>query len=396
MNKKTLEDIQVKGKRVLVRADFNVPVENGKITDNLRIKAALGTINYLMDHGAKVILMSHLGRPDKKYDPAFSLKPVAEELTRLLGKEVKLAEDKNVAGENARRLINEMKAGDAVLLENVRFVAGETKNDPEFSKQLASLGDVYVNDAFGTAHRAHSSTAGIADYLPSAVGFLIEKELSVMGGALETPKRPFTAILGGSKVSDKIAVIKNLMTRADSVIIGGAMAYTFLKQMGINTGASKTEDDKLALAGEILDTANQLGKKLLLPIDHVISDKFGEDGDIKITDGREIPAGYMGLDIGPKTVKLYTDEIKSARTVIWNGPMGVFEMKRFEKGTKMLARALAENTSATTIVGGGDSAAAVKKFGLEDKMTHVSTGGGASLEFLEGRQLPGITAIDDK
>ena len=396
MNKKTLEDIQVKGKRVLVRADFNVPVENGKITDNLRIKAALGTINYLMDHGAKVILMSHLGRPDKKYDPAFSLKPVAEELTRLLGKEVKLAEDKNVAGENARRLINEMKAGDAVLLENVRFVAGETKNDPEFSKQLASLGDVYVNDAFGTAHRAHSSTAGIADYLPSAVGFLIEKELSVMGGALETPKRPFTAILGGSKVSDKIAVIKNLMTRADSVIIGGAMAYTFLKQMGINTGASKTEDDKLALAGEILDTANQLGKKLLLPIDHVISDKFGEDGDIKITDGREIPAGYMGLDIGPKTVKLYTDEIKSARTVIWNGPMGVFEMKRFEKGTKMLASALAENTSATTIVGGGDSAAAVKKFGLEDKMTHVSTGGGASLEFLEGRQLPGITAIDDK
>ncbi|WP_352407689.1 phosphoglycerate kinase [Acetoanaerobium noterae] len=395
LNKKAVNDIDVKGKRVIVRCDFNVPMKNGEITDDRRIKGALETINYLTENKAKVILMSHLGRPDKKYEPEFSLAPVAKRLSELTGKEVKLAQDEAVVGENAKSLTASMNEGDIVLLENVRFVKGETKNDLDFAKELASLADVFVNDAFGTAHRAHSSTAGIASYLPSAMGFLIEKEVSIMGKALEAPERPFVAILGGAKVSDKISVIENMMDKVDTLIIGGAMAYTFKKALNVPVGSSRVEDDKVELAKDLLEKAKQKGIKLLLPIDHMVAKEFNETSESFATDAEEIPEGFMGLDIGPKTIKLFEDEIKQAKTVIWNGPMGVFEMPKFAVGTKSLAEIIA-NTDAVSIIGGGDSAAAVEQLGFADKMTHISTGGGASLEFLEGKILPGIDVLESK
>lgn len=395
MAKKSVKDIDVKGKKVIVRCDFNVPMKDGKITDDIRIVSALPTIKYLLDNNAKVILMSHLGRPDKTYDAKYSLKPVAQRLSELLNIEVKLAEDENVVGENARNLTSNMKEKDVVLLENVRFVAGETKNDANFAKELSSLADIFVNDAFGTAHRAHSSTAGIADYIPAVMGFLIEKEVSIMGKALENPERPFVAILGGAKVSDKISVIENLISKVDTLIIGGAMAYTFLKVQGKNIGTSKVEEDKLDLAKSLIEKAEKAGVKLLLPIDNVIANEFSNDAEASNTDDQNIPDGYMGLDIGQKTVELYCNEIAKAKTVIWNGPMGVFEMPKFAKGTEALANAISK-TNAVSIIGGGDSAAAVEQLGFADKMTHISTGGGASLEFLEGKILPGIDVLQNK
>ena len=395
MAKKSVKDIDVSGKKVIVRCDFNVPMKDGKITDDIRIVSALPTIKYLIEHNAKVILMSHLGRPDKCYDPKYSLKPVAVRLSELLGQEVKLAEDENVVGENAKKLTLEMKEKDVVLLENVRFVAGETKNDANFAKELASLADIFVNDAFGTAHRAHSSTAGIADYIPAVMGFLIEKEVSIMGKALENPQRPFVAILGGAKVSDKISVIENLINKVDTLVIGGAMAYTFLKSQGKNVGTSRVEEDKLDLAKDLLAKAEKAGIKLLLPIDHVVAKEFSNDAEAKNTDDENIPDGFMGLDIGEKTVKMYCAVIADAKTAIWNGPMGVFEMEKFAVGTKALAEALSK-TDAISIIGGGDSAAAVEQLGFADKMTHISTGGGASLEFLEGKILPGIDCLQNK
>ena len=395
MAKKSVKDIDVSGKKVIVRCDFNVPMKDGKITDDIRIVSALPTIKYLIDNNAKVILMSHLGRPDKCYDPKYSLKPVAVRLSELLGQEVKLAEDENVVGENAKKLTSEMKEKDVVLLENVRFVAGETKNDANFAKELASLADIFVNDAFGTAHRAHSSTAGVADYIPAVMGFLIEKEVSIMGKALENPQRPFVAILGGAKVSDKISVIENLINKVDTLVIGGAMAYTFLKSQGKNVGTSRVEEDKLDLAKDLLAKAEKAGIKLLLPIDHVVAKEFSNDAEAKNTDDENIPDGFMGLDIGEKTVKMYCDVIADAKTAIWNGPMGVFEMEKFAVGTKALAEALSK-TDAISIIGGGDSAAAVEQLGFADKMTHISTGGGASLEFLEGKILPGIDCLQNK
>ncbi len=394
MAKKTVKDIDVKGKKVIVRCDFNVPMKDGKITDDIRIVSALPTIKYLLDNNAKVILMSHLGRPDKCYDAKYSLKPVATRLSELLKQDVKLAEDENVVGENAKRLVSDMKEKDVVMLENVRFVAGETKNDPTFAKELSSLADIFVNDAFGTAHRAHSSTAGIADYIPAVMGFLIEKEVSIMGKALENPERPFVAILGGSKVSDKISVIENLITKVDTLVIGGAMAYTFLKSQGKAIGTSRVEEDKLELAKTLIEKADKAGVKLLLPVDHVVAKEFDANADSHNTIDENIEDGFMGLDIGEKTVKLYCDVIANSKTAIWNGPMGVFEMPKFAIGTKALAQALSE-TDAVSIIGGGDSAAAVEQLGFADKMTHISTGGGASLEFLEGKVLPGIDVLQE-
>jgi phosphoglycerate kinase len=395
MNKKTVRDIDVKGKKVIVRCDFNVPQDKeGNITDDRRIKGALPTINYLLENNAKVILMSHLGRPKEGYEAKYSLKPVAERLSQLLGKAVKLADDKEVVGENAVKLTSEMKEGDVVLLENVRFIKTETKNDMDFAKKLASLADIFVNDAFGTAHRANSSTAGIAEYLPAVAGFLIEKETSIMGKALENPDRPFVAILGGAKVSDKIGVINNLLEKVDRLVIGGGMAYTFMKAQGLNIGNSLLEADKVDYAKEMLDKANAKGVKIYLPVDHVIAKEFKADAEATVVDG-EIPEGFMGLDIGPKSVKLFDSAVSDAKTVIWNGPMGVFEMPAFAKGTKEVAEALSK-VNGNTIIGGGDSAAAVEQLGYADKMTHISTGGGASLEFLEGLELPGIAALNNK
>lgn len=395
LNKKSVQDLDVAGKKVIVRCDFNVPMKDGKITDDRRIVSALDTIKYLLQQNARVILMSHLGRPDKKYDPTFTLKPVAERLSELLGKKVELAEDETVVGENARRLTKDMKDGDVVLLENVRFVKGETKNDPDFAKELASLADLYVNDAFGTAHRAHSSTAGIADYLPSAMGFLIEKEVCVMGRALEAPDRPFVAILGGAKVSDKISVIENLLDKVDSLIIGGAMAFTFEKALGRNTGSSKVEEDKVEVAKQLLDKAQEKKVNILLPPDYHATTEFSEEAPSMMTKDSNVPDGYMGLDIGEKTVAEFEKVLKNAKTVVWNGPMGVFEMDKYAKGTKAVAEILSK-LDAVTIVGGGDSAAAVEKLGYANSITHISTGGGASLEFLEGKVLPGIDAIDNR
>lgn len=397
MNKKTIEDISVTGKKVLVRCDFNVPQDSdGNITDDRRIRGALPTIKYLMEKGAKVILMSHLGRPKGVgYEEKYSLKPVAERLSSLLGKEVKFAEDGEVVGENAKKLSAELKDGEVLLLENVRFVKGETKNDKVFAEKLASLGEIFVNDAFGTAHRAHSSTAGIADYLPAVAGYLIEKEISVMGKALENPDRPFVAILGGAKVSDKIGVINNLLEKVDKLIIGGGMAYTFMKAQGMEVGKSLLEADKIDYAKEMIEKAKAKGVKLLLPIDTVVAKEFKADAEHYAAEAGEIPADYMGLDIGPKTIDLFTSELKDAKTVIWNGPMGVFEMPAFAVGTKAIAEALSK-IDGTTIIGGGDSAAAVEQLGFADKMTHISTGGGASLEFLEGLELPGIAALNNK
>lgn len=395
MNKKTVKDIDVNGKKVLVRCDFNVPIdsETGKITDNRRIRAALPTIQYLLDHNAKVILCSHLGRPKGEFNLKYSLKPVAEELSKLLNKDVKLAKD--VIGESAKELTSNMKEGDIVLLENVRFHKEEEQNDPEYSKALASMAEIYVNDAFGTAHRAHSSTTGVADYLPAVSGFLIEKELEFLGGALENPKHPFVAILGGAKVSDKIGVIENLLDKVDTLIIGGGMAYTFYKAQGHHIGTSICEEDKLDLAKSILEKAQEKGVKLLLPVDNHVSSEYSNNGEDKIVDSTEIPDGFMGLDIGPKTIEKFEEAVKDAKTVVWNGPLGVCEFDKFATGTKAVATMLSK-LDAITIIGGGDSAAAIEKLGLADKMTHISTGGGASLEFLEGKTLPGIACLQDK
>ena len=395
MNKKTIRDIEVAGKKVLVRCDFNVPLdsETGKITDNRRIRAALPTINYLLDNNAKVILCSHLGRPKGEVNPKYSLKPVAEELSKLLNKKVTLAKD--VIGEDAEKLTSNMENGDIILLENVRFHKEEEKNDPEFAKKLASFAEIYVNDAFGTAHRAHASTAGVADYLPAVSGFLIEKELEFLGSSLDNPERPFVAILGGAKVSDKIGVIENLLEKVDTLLIGGGMAYTFYKAQGHGIGTSICEEDKLDLAKEILEKAKQKGVNLLLPVDNHVSSEYSNDGESKFVESTEIPEGFMGLDIGPKTIENFKNVIKTAKTILWNGPLGVSEFDKFAEGTNQIAKALAES-KAVTIIGGGDSAAAIEKMGLADKMTHISTGGGASLEFLEGKVLPGIACLDDK
>lgn len=394
MNKKTVKDIDVNGKKVLVRCDFNVPIdETGKITDNRRIRGAIPTIQHLLDNNAKVILCSHLGRPKGEFNMKYSLKPVAEELSKLLNKEVKLASD--VIGENAKELTSNIKEGEVVLLENVRFHAEEEKNAPEFSKALANMAEIYVNDAFGTAHRAHSSTTGVADYLPAVSGFLIEKELEFLGGALENPAHPFVAILGGAKVSDKIGVIENLIDKVDTLIIGGGMAYTFYKAQGHSIGISLCEEDKLDLATNLLEKAKSKGVKLLLPVDNHVCSEYSNDGDEMMVPSTEIPDGYMGLDIGPKTIELFKEAVKDAKTVVWNGPLGVCEFEKFAVGTKAVASILAE-TEATTIIGGGDSAAAIEQMGLADKMTHISTGGGASLEFLEGKVLPGIACLNEK
>jgi len=394
MNKKSIQEINVDGKKVLVRVDFNVPLdENGTITDDRRIREALPTIRYLREHNAKVILMSHLGRPKGKFNMKYSLKPVAEKLSQKLGAEVRLAGD--VIGDAVQAMAESLKEGDVMLLENVRFYEEEEKNDKEFSKKLAALGDIYINDAFGTAHRAHATTAGIAEYLPSAVGFLIKKELDIMGKALTAPERPFVAILGGAKVSDKIGVIENLMDKVDTLLIGGGMAYTFFGAMGYEIGKSIFEADKAELAGELLKKAETKGVKLLLPVDTVVASEFSNDAPKKTVPVAMIPKDMMGMDIGEDTRKIFSEIVKNARTVLWNGPMGVFEMPNFAKGTFELAKAMAECTG-TTIIGGGDSAAAVEQLGFADKMTHISTGGGASLEFIEGKVLPGIEAIENK
>ena len=394
LNKKTIEDIEVAGKKVLVRCDFNVPLdENKNITDENRLIGALPTIKYLIDHKAKVILCSHLGRPKGEFNPKFSLAPVAKRLSELLGQEVKMADD--VIGDSAKALASSLKDGEVMLLENVRFHKEEEKNDPEFAKALASLAEVYVNDAFGTAHRAHASTAGVADYLPAVCGYLIKKEIEIMGKALSNPERPFVAILGGAKVSDKIGVIENLLDKVDYLIIGGGMAYTFLKAKGYEIGTSICEDEKIELATNIMEKAQQKGVELLLPVETVVAKEFSADSEPVVVPSDKIPADMMGMDIGPKTIELFSEVVKMAKTVIWNGPMGVFEFPKFAVGTKAIAKALAE-TDAVTIIGGGDSAAAVAQLGFADKMTHISTGGGASLEYLEGIELPGIAALNDK
>nr|WP_278308964.1 phosphoglycerate kinase [Lutispora thermophila] len=394
LNKRTVEDLEVEGKKVLVRVDFNVPMDKeGNITDDRRIREALPTITYLRDKGAKVILMSHLGRPKGKVDPQYSLKPVAKRLSELLMQQVIMSQD--VVGEDALKKSESLKDGDVMLIENVRFHGEEEKNAPEFAKKLSSLGELYVNDAFGTAHRAHASTAGVADYLPSAVGFLIKKELDVMGKALSNPERPFVAILGGAKVSDKIGVIENLIDKVDALLIGGGMAFNFLKAMGKETGKSILEEDKVELASELLKKAESKGVKLLLPVDIVVAKEFKVDAEHMTVDAGEIPEDYMGLDIGENTRRIYSEIVENAKTVVWNGPMGVFEMPAFSKGTYAIAEAMSK-VNGTTIIGGGDSAAAVEQLGFGDKMTHISTGGGASLEFLEGKTLPGIAVINDK
>ena len=393
--KKTVKDIDVKNKKVIVRCDFNVPMKDGKITDDIRITAAMPTVEYLLENGAAVILMSHLGRPKGQSNHDFTLAPVAARISELLGKEVKFIASDTVVDENVQAAAKSLKGGEVMLLENVRYRAEEEKNGEVFTKELAGLADVFVNDAFGTAHRAHCSTTGIADYLPAVSGFLIEKELRFLGDALDNPKRPLVAILGGSKVSDKIGVIENLIEKADTIIIGGGMAYTFLKANGMDIGTSICEEDKLDLAKQLQEKALAKNVMFMLPVDSKLGDKFAEDCNTQFADSAMMPGGWMGMDIGPNTIKLYTEAIKGAGTVVWNGPMGVFEFDAFKDGTEAVARALAQ-CSGTTIVGGGDSAAAIKKFGLSDKITHVSTGGGASLEFLEGKVLPGVACLADK
>jgi len=395
INKKTVDDINVKGKRVLVRCDFNVPLQDGKITDEVRIVEALPTIKKLINDGGKVILCSHLGKP-KGPDPKFTLAPVAERLSQLLGKEVVFANDDNVVGEKARAAIAAMKEGDVVLLENTRFRPEETKNGEAFSKDLASICDVFVNDAFGTAHRAHCSNVGVTQFVETAVvGYLMQKEIQFLGNAVNNPERPFVAILGGSKVSSKISVIENLLDKVDTLIIGGGMAYTFMKAMGEEVGDSLLEPDYIDFAKQMIEKAEKKGVKLLIPVDTVVADSFSNDANFKTVGRGGIEPGWQGLDIGEETCKLYVEALKGAKTVVWNGPMGVFEMPNFAAGTLAIAKALAE-LDATTIIGGGDSVAAVNQLGFGDKMTHISTGGGASLEFLEGKELPGIAAANDK
>ena len=394
-NKKTVKDIDVSGKKVLLRCDFNVPQDKttGAITDDKRIRAALPTIQYLLDQGAAVIACSHLGKPKGEVKPELSLKPVSVRLSELLGKPVIMAGD--VVGPDAKAKAAALKPGEIMLLENTRFEPGETKNDPELAKEMASMAEIYVSDAFGAVHRAHASTAGVAAYLPAVSGFLIQKELEVMGGALANPKRPLVAILGGSKVSSKIGVINNLLNIADTIIIGGGMSYTFAKAQGAKVGKSLLEEDWIQYAGEMVEKAKEKGVKLLLPVDGLAATEFSANAEAHLVDGVDIPDDMMGMDIGPKTIQLYSDAVKDAGTVIWNGPMGVFEFPAFAEGTRAVAKALAE-TDAITIVGGGDSAAAVAQLGYADKMTHISTGGGASLEFLEGKELPGVTCLLDK
>ena len=394
MNKKTIKDIDLKGKKVFVRCDFNVPMdENRNITDNTRIVAAIPTIKYLLEQNCKIILASHLGRPKGEIKPEFSLKPVAKELSKLLDKEVIMAND--VIGEDATSKAANLKEGEIMLLENVRFHREETDNDPEFAKKLASMAEIFVNDAFGAAHRAHASTAGIAAYIPAVSGFLIEKELTVLGNAINNPERPFMAILGGAKVSDKIGVIDSLLDKVDTLMIGGGMAYTFFKAQGYNVGNSLCEVDKTGLALEAMEKAKQKGVKLLLPVDTKVGKEFKPDTESKTVAWTEIPDDWEGFDIGEKTIAMFKEELKNAKTVIWNGPLGLFEFDQFAIGTNEIAKALAE-LDATTIIGGGDSGAAVEKAGLADKMKHISTGGGASLEFLEGKKLPGIECLQDK
>lgn len=392
--KKTVEDIDVAGKRVLVRCDFNVPFDaEGNISDPKRINEAMKTIKYLVDHKARVILCSHLGRPKGEVNMKYSLAPVAKYLSEKLGQEVKMATD--VVGESAQNMAASLKDGEVGVIENVRFEAGETKNDPELAKKMASLAEIYVNDAFGTAHRAHASTAGVADYLPAVCGYLIQKEISIMGGALADPKRPFVAILGGAKVSDKIGVINNLLDKVDTLIIGGGMAYTFMNALGYSVGTSICESDKVELAKDIMAKAKDKGVRFLIPVDNVVGKEYDPNTEYQTIHSDKIPDGWMGLDIGPDTQKLFSDAIKGAGTVVWNGPMGVSEWEHFAAGTIAVAKAVAES-GAISIIGGGDSAAAVEKLGYADKMTHISTGGGASLEFLEGKVLPGIACLNDK
>lgn len=398
MNKKVITDLEVRSKRVIVRVDFNVPMsktEEGKITDNARIVAALPTIKYLIENNARIILLSHLGRPKGEAKKEFSLAPVAKELSKLLNKDVKFLQSNLVVDDNVKDEVLKLKDGEVALLENTRFRNEETKNIDDFSKELAELGELYINDAFGTSHRAHCSNVGLCKFLPSAVGFLVEKEISIMGKALSNPERPFVAILGGAKVSDKITVIENLIEKVDSIIIGGGMAFTFLKSLGYSVGKSLLEDDKVDFAKELIEKAKSKNVKILLPIDVVVSKEFSNDSEFKIVNIDSIEDDYMGLDIGEKTVKLFSDEISNAKTVVWNGPMGVFEMSNFAKGTFEIAKAIAES-EAISIIGGGDSASAAEKSGYKDKITHISTGGGASLEFLEGKILPGIDSIDNK
>ena len=393
MSKKTIRDIDLKGKRVIVRVDFNVPQDKeGKITDDNRIVGALPTIKYLVEQNAKVVLMSHLGRPKGEFNMKYSLAPAALRLSELLGRPVKMAKD--VIGEDADRIVASLKEGEVCLLENLRFHNEEEKNDPDFAKKLSSYGDIYVNDAFGTAHRAHASTEGVAHYLPAVSGFLIEKELKFLGGAVEHPDRPFVAILGGAKVSDKIGVINNLLEKVDVLIVGGGMAYTFIKAQGGEIGKSLLEADRLEYALEMIEKAKAKGVKLLLPEDSVAADAYSNDANIQVVDSYKIPEGYLGLDIGPKAQKAFAEAIRGAKTVVWNGPMGVSEMSNFAAGTVAVAKAMAES-EAVTIIGGGDSAAAVVQLGFGDKMSHISTGGGASLEFLEGLELPGVAALND-
>lgn len=396
LNKKSVDDINVKGKKVLVRCDFNVPLIDGKITDENRLVAALPTIKKLIGDGGKVILCSHLGKPKGQAVPELSLAPVAKRLSELLGQEVKFAADPEVVGPNAKAAVEAMKDGEVVLLENIRYRAEETKNEDTFSKELASLCDVFVNDAFGTAHRAHCSNVGVTKYVDTAVvGYLMQKEIDFLGNAVNNPERPFVAILGGAKVSSKISVIENLIDKVDVLIIGGGMAYTFAKSKGGKIGTSLCEDDYLEYAENMVKKAEEKGVRLLLPVDNRIGDEFSNDANIQIVPTGEIPDGWEGMDIGPETEKIFTDAVKDAKTVVWNGPMGCFEMPNFAHGTEAVAKALAE-TDAVTIIGGGDSAAAVNQLGYGDKMTHISTGGGASLEFLEGKELPGVAAANDK
>lgn len=393
VNKKSIKDIDVKGKKVFCRVDFNVPMQNGAITDDTRIRAALPTIQYLVEQGAKVILASHMGRPKGEVKEELRLTPVAVKLSELLGKEVAKADE--AYGETVKAQIEKMNDGDVLLLENVRFYPGEEKNDPELAKEFAALADIFVNDAFGAAHRAHASTEGIAKHIPAVSGFLMQKELDVLGKAMSNPERPFTAIIGGAKVKDKIGVIENLLDKVDNLIIGGGLAYTFIKAKGYEIGTSLLEEDKIDLAKSFMQKAEEKGVKFYMPIDAVIAPEFGENVESKVVDIDAIPADWMSLDIGPKTVELYADVIKNSKLVIWNGPMGVFEFDKFANGTKGVAEALAKS-EAFSVVGGGDSAAAAEKFHLADQMSHISTGGGASLEFIEGKELPGVVALNDK
>lgn len=393
--KKTVKDIELKGKRALVRCDFNVPMKDGAITDDTRIRAALPTIEYLRNSGAKIIIMSHMGRPKGEADMQYTLAPVAKRLGELLGCDVTFVTSPQVVDDAVVKAAEGLSEGQVMLLENTRFRKEETKNEEAFSKQLAALGDVFVNDAFGTAHRAHCSTAGVADYLPAVSGFLIEKEVEYLGSAVDDPKRPLIAIMGGAKVGDKIKLIENLLNKVDTLLIGGGMAYTFLKAKGYEIGTSILDEESIDLADKLMKDAESKGVNMLIPVDVVCASEFSNDADKKTVSADSIPADMMGMDIGPKTVKLFAGEVAKAATVIWNGPMGVFEMPNFAVGTEEVAKALA-TSSAVTVIGGGDSAAAVKQFGLEDKMTHVSTGGGASMEFLEGKELPGIAVLEDK